>query len=156
MNHLRIFSTFRPSVNHLLTTLLFTLASACTPLISLYDADTFTKTSELKARALVLMDHGSEPYASYNRDADEVLVLAWSLYDRQKVRHQNQLSMQQWKLLMDDNVGGTAKSILPSFFERWKAEGSVGKAYIREKKEVVAKAFDEILELEGAKIKKGG
>jgi len=155
MKHLLTFLAPRPHTRHLLAGLLFVFASACTPLISLYDADTFTQTSELKARALVLMDHGVEQYTSYSRDADEVLVQAWSLYDRQKVRHQNQLSMQQWKLLMDDNVGGTVKSILPSFFERWKAEGTVGKAYIREKKEVVTKAFDEILELEGAKIKKG-
>lgn len=137
----------------ILPLLLALLTLGCTPLISLYDADTFKDTTELKARCLVLMGHGTEPYANYAKEADGVLVSAWSLYERQKARRQNQLTFQQWRLLLEDDALPNTRALLPPFFERWKKEGSVGEAYLTEKKKNVAAAFDEILKLEGAKLK---
>ncbi len=137
--------------------LLTLLTLSCTPLISLYDADTFKDTTELKARCMILMTHGTEPFADYSRDADAVLASAWSLYERQKVRSQNNLTFGQWQLLMDDKVMSDkameTKAILPPFFERWKKEGRMGSAYVEEKRKIVERAFNEILKLESVKIR---
>ncbi len=134
------------------------LQNACmTPLISLYDAETFKDAADLKSSCLVLMDHAAtDQFSEHSKEVDQVMASAWGLYERQKIRRQNKLTIRQWQLLMDDNAQPGTKAILPPFFERWKKEGKVGAVYLEEKKKNVAAAFDEILKLEGAKLRNEG
>src|SRR5215210_4010804 len=95
--------------------LLFIIPLSCKT-ISTFDTATFTRASELKARTLVLMDHGTEPYINYVNKVDDVMIEAQTIYAMQKARPKNTISMLQWKLLVDSS----GKSMLPGFFNIWK------------------------------------
>ena len=148
---------FRKSYRPLFGILALALViAACSPLISAYDGDTFKDTTELKAKTLVLMDRAVEPYDNYKTQVDEVMVMAGSLYDRQKVRRYNKLTVKQWDLLLSDDALPGTKAMLPPFFENWKSDGKLKPFYIKEIKKQIAAAFDEIIKLESAKIKNVG
>ena len=136
---------------------LFLLAglTACKSTIALYDADTFTRTTALKEKTLKLFDHGVDAYAKYKAEAKAVLDEATALYERQQTRKNNALSIQQWKLLLDDNAVPNTSGILTGFFKEWEnAKAPLTAFYVKEKKKKVSEAFDEILRLENAKTKK--
>lgn len=129
--------------------------AACKTVSSTYDPDTFQRTAALKERTLRLMDKATEGYAKHATEAKAVLDEATALYARQKTRKQNEASVQQWKLLLEDNAVPGTEAILPGFFKEWQAatDKPLSAFYIGEKKKKVAAAFDEILKLEGAKPK---
>lgn len=60
--------------------------TACRTVL-LYDTSTFVHASTLKARVLVIMDHGTEKYASYADKTDEILIETESIYAMQKARN---------------------------------------------------------------------
>lgn len=134
---------------------LFAGLPACKTLSSAYDSDTFQRTTALKEKALALLDKATEPYAGHTAGAKALLDEATALYERQKGRKQNEASIQQWKLLLEDNALPGTEAILPGFFKEWEAAKAkpLSAFYIGEKKKKVAAAFDEILKLEGAKPK---
>jgi hypothetical protein len=140
----------RKALAFLLVPLMF-LGSCRT--IAYHDVNTFVKTAELKAKALTLMDHATEDYATYTRDVDEVLILGEQLFAMQKARDLNHASIGQWKILMERNIA-TQKSILPSFFKEWKTKGKLSETFVQEARPQVEAAFDEILKLEDSKLKK--
>ncbi len=117
-----------------------------------YHAASFEKTATLKAKTLVLMEHASEDYSAYTKKADDILVQAETLYAMQKVRDKNAVSIAQWQKLMQPDPL-TGQSYLPGFFALWKQKKTLSQTFIKEAKQQVAAAFDEILRLEGAKLK---
>ncbi|HWB24804.1 MAG TPA: hypothetical protein VG738_04960 [Chitinophagaceae bacterium] len=120
--------------------------------ISVYDDTTFVNTSTLKAQAVVLMDHATENYSQYADKVDAILIDAQKLYAMQKAREKNQVTIAQWqKLMAPDPV--TKQSVLPGFFALWKKKKTLQQDFIDDAKTQVSDAFDEILKLEGAKLK---
>ena len=116
--------------------------------IAKFDSATFQRTNLLKARTLIIMEHGGEPYDKYSDKIDSLLVEAQTIYTMQMIRDKNSESTNQWKALI-----GTNKSLLTGFFTLWKKEQKVSDTYIENKKPLVSDGFDEILKLEGAKLK---
>jgi len=54
-----------------------------------------------------------------------------------------------WEVIKDPD-----RTLLGGFIKRWKAETRLGQVFIIEAKKQVAKGFDLVAELEGAKTKK--
>lgn len=137
--------------------LLLCFLAACKTNSALYNPDAVAKTTELRDKTLKLMDKATQPYAKYKTAADSILNAAMADYEQQKKRKHNELSVQQWKLLLEDDaaVPGT-KAMLPAFFNNWKTDGKLTDFYIKEKKGKIKDAFEEILKLEKGKPKKGG
>jgi hypothetical protein len=117
--------------------------------ISTFHAETFTRTSALKAKTIVLMDHATEGYKIHEAKAEEILIEAETLYAMQKGREKNSVSLNQWKLLLEKD-----NSILKGFFKQWKQKQTLSEGVIMDFKELVAGGFDEILKLEGNKLKR--
>lgn len=127
------------------------LFSSCRT-IATYDAGSFQKTSVLKAKTLVMMDHATEDYNKYSDKIDDILIEAESIYAMQKSREKNAITIGQWqKLMQKDSI--THQSVLPGFFALWKTKKILSQDYIDFAKEQVADSFDEIIKLEGAKLK---
>jgi len=127
------------------------LLGACKT-IAPFHQETFVRTAALKAKMLVLINHSNEPFAVHADKIDDLMIEAHSLYALQKARPLNVLSAAQWKILMD-NDPVTKQSILPGFFELWKEKQTLSPAFTETAAEQVSAAFDEILKLEGAKLK---
>lgn len=117
--------------------------------ISTFHTETFTRTASLKARTIVLMGHGTERYKIYESTAEDIIIEAETLYAIQKARVQNSISIAQWNLLMEKD-----NSILKGFFKEWKQKEKLSESVINTFKEQVSAAFDEILNLEGSKLKR--
>lgn len=118
----------------------------------LRDPAAIQKTTALKDKALNLMAKGTEAYATHKTAAQNLLAEANALYAQQKKRENNNLSVQQWKLLLEDNATTGTSGILTGFFTEWEnAEAPLSTFFVNEKKKKVAEAFDEILKLEQAK-----
>ena len=130
--------------------LAISLASCKT--IAHYDDGSFVKTAELKAKTLVLISHSNEEFKDYRTQVDDIMIAAETIYAMQKARQLNFLTVKQWDILMK-GTGVTNKSILPEFFNMWKKKGKLNDYFIDEAKEQVGAAFDEILKLEGAKLR---
>lgn len=116
--------------------------------IAIFDNASFQRTSVLKARVLVLIDHADEPYEKYNNQIDSMLVESQTIYAMQKAREKNENTAKQWELMLDDKKG-----ILTGFFNRWKIKKTLSITLIEEAKPKIATGFDEILKLESAKLK---
>jgi len=139
-------------VIHFILLLLVSLTFSNCTTIANYDADTFTRTAQLKANTLVLMSHADEQYSDHVEKVDGVLILAEELYSIQKARDKNHVSIAQWKILMEDNLA-TNTGVLTGFFDLWEEKGKVSSIFVDEAKPQIAAAFDEILKLEGSKLK---
>lgn len=94
------------------------------------------------------MDHAHEPYKAYESRAEEILIEAETLYAMQKGRQKNSVSIGQWKLMLEKD-----NSILKGFFKQWKQKQTLTESVVADFKELVAGGFDEILKLEGNKLK---
>ena len=116
--------------------------------IATFDSVTFQRSSVLKARVLVLMDHADEPYDKYNNQIDSLMVEAQSVYAMEKAREKNENSTRQWELMI-----GSKTSVLTGFFTLWKQKKNLPEVFIEDAKPKVSAGFDEILKLEGAKLK---
>ncbi len=130
---------------------IFLFASCKT--IATYQETTFVQTSELKARTLVLMDHATEDYADFSEQVDNVLIAAEKLYAMQKAREKNTITIQQWKVLMEQKVPATNQTLLPGFFRMWKNKKVLSQYFVEQAHEQIADTFDEILKLESRKLK---
>lgn len=130
---------------------IFLFASCRT--IATYEETTFVQTSELKAKTLVLMDHATEDYAKYSDQVDNVLVAAEKLYSMQKAREKNTITIQQWKVLMEQKDPVNKQTMLPGFFRLWKNKKVLSQYFIEQAHEQMAEAFDELLKLESRKLK---
>jgi hypothetical protein len=120
--------------------------------IATYDSVAFEQTSLLRAKVLVLMDHATEEYTSYAKKADDILVEAERISAMQKARNKNAITQAQWQKLMQKDPL-TQESFLPGFFTLWKKKKTLSQTFIDEAKPQVEAAFNEILRLEGAKLK---
>jgi hypothetical protein len=143
--------------NQLIALLLIGGLAGCNRLIAPKDQPTISKTMALKTTTLELMNHATEPYEKYEKNAKNILATADSIYQRQKTFKANDLSIKQWQLMLEDMTiqGITSKGILTGFFTSWQnasvTKKPLGQFFIDEKKKKIGDGFDEILRLENAK-----
>jgi hypothetical protein len=113
-----------------------------------YDEAAYNETLDLKQETLNLMDKATEPYASHESEVDALLARLDQAYASSKQRADNETTTKQWELLLDKEA-----NLVGGFFKRWKDSGKLSKFFVDEAKNLIAKAFDTITELEEGKKK---
>jgi len=124
------------------------LVGACA-LLSPYDPTSYRYATELKAESLELLEAAVEPY---ERRADEVAQLKVRLrqayeYERGK-GGPNEETAALWKRLIASDG-----HLLGGLLNRWAASGQLGATFLAEITPKIESGFDEIIELERAKVK---
>jgi hypothetical protein len=122
--------------------LLVTLAGGCSSLIAEYDQVSYQRAVSLKVDSLALMDKAVEPYSDHEASVDALLIKLEKAYEYDKGRPKNEIVTRQWEILRDPNG-----HLLGHFFQRWKNEKRLGKAYVVGAKKNVALAYDQIIGL---------
>ena len=116
--------------------------------ISSFDQYAYVQTTSIKVDALNLMDSAINDYATQVTSVASVQTNLQKLYEYEKSRPKNELTVKQLDILMDTTGG-----LFGGFIVRWKKEKKFGKAFIVETKKQVGMAFDQIALLESKKNK---
>ena len=118
-----------------------------TPIISTYDSYAYTQTTSIKVDAINLMGMATEDYQSHKTDIAAVQNNIQKIYEYEKHRKHDTITVQQWKLLTD-----TTRHLFGGFIIKWRKEKQLDKGYIQDKEKEVGFAFDQIADLESKKI----
>lgn len=133
-------------ITSLVVSALILFLVACAPLIGPYSPTAYKNATSLKADALALMDKATKPYSEYEQKVASLMVEIDEAYEYVHGIPSDNLSARQWEILRDPDG-----SLLGMFFYRWKAKGTLSRAYIHEFKGIISDAFDEIICLEANK-----
>lgn len=132
----------------LVVSILMATISACSSLIAPYNQAAYEQATSIKAESLVLMSKGTEPYNQHAQAAAALMLDVDKAYEYAAGRPTNEISAEQWAKIRDPD-----KNLLGGFLKRWKEQGRLSSAFVKEAKLQVAKAFDQIIELESGKNK---
>jgi len=122
--------------------------ASCGPTISTFSPIAYEQATSLKVDALGLMDRATEPYADHRADTESLTVRLAKAYEFAKGRPDNDISTEQWRILIDPG-----RNLLGGFLARWKKESRLSTSFVGEAKGLVSDAFDTIIGLEGGKLK---
>ncbi len=136
-----------------LSAILFSLAFAGCASISDYDQTAYKNAVDLKVDTLTVMSRANQPYSSQKDSLDALGVQMDKAYEYDAGRPVNQKTLQMWDILLKSDAAIPENGIWPKFVERWRADGRLSGAYLQDKKENVADAFDKIIALESGKLK---
>jgi len=120
----------------------------CGPTIALYDQYSYTQATSVKVDALNVVAMGTQDYASHQKDVTALTLEMQKIYEYDKHLPKDVLSTKQWEIVIDSSghsMGG--------FLSRWQKEGKLGAAFVNDKKVQIGEDFDQIIQLEAAKIK---
>ncbi|MCC5915191.1 MAG: hypothetical protein JJU46_12495 [Balneolaceae bacterium] len=123
------------------------LLAGCSTGTSLYSETAYRQGVELKVRSLEMISKASESYSDHQSEAEMLrrdLIIA---YEYAKGRPDNEISTRQWQIMVDPD-----RSLMIGFLDRWKDRERLSPAFIREYRELVSEAFDQIIGLESGKI----
>jgi hypothetical protein len=138
-----------PEIHRVWLALAGLLFAACA-LLSPYDPTSYKNATDLKAESLSLLEKGTEEYSAH---ATEVAQLELKLRQAFEYEHgkgkTNSDTAEQWKTLLDKDGG-----LLGGTLKQWKSAGHLSAALIPEISRKIGEAFDEIITLEQAKVKK--
>ena len=115
------------------------------------DQSALQNASMLRAKTLALLDKGTEPYAAHTQEVSGLNVELQRALDQERSRPNNTKTVQMWETLLDVNPQLPGSGIYPRFIKQWETKSTLKPAYIANKKENVAAAFDRIISLESAK-----
>ena len=121
--------------------------AGCT-LIARYDRAAYEHATSAKVDTLALMSKATGSYDDHAKEVEELVRQLDKAYEYDRGRQLNKFTVAQWDILRDpkrDLVGG--------FLKMWKAKGSLSATFIAEKKNQIADAFDQIIQLESGKPK---
>jgi len=124
------------------------IAAGCRPTISTFSPIAYEQATSLKVDALAVMDRAAEPYADHRAEPASLSVRLAKAYEFAKGRPNNNISAQQWRILIDPE-----RNLLGGFLARWKKESKLSATFVTEAKGLVADAFDTIIGLESGKLK---
>lgn len=126
------------------------LALGACALITHYDPTSYKNATDLKAEALLLIEKAKDPPGIHVAEIDSVQLKLRQAYEYERGKGSpNMLTVKQWELLI--NPQG---NLLGGFLRKWKVEDKAqGETFIEEKAKQTGKAFDQIIELERAKVK---
>ena len=122
------------------------LITACNT-ISRYDQAAYEHATNAKVDVLALMDKATTPYDEHIKDIEAVRLEVAKAAEYDIGRPLNHVTIELWKTLRSDN------GILNRFLVSWKKAGTLGPDFINDKKEHMAREFDDIIQLESGKIK---
>jgi hypothetical protein len=132
----------------LLVSTLAAATSACSSLIAAYSQAAYEQATSIKAESLVLMNQATEPYSQHAQGVATLMLNVDKAYEYAKGRPKNEISTAQWAKMKDPN-----SNLLGGFLKRWKEQGQLKPAFVREAAAQIAMAFDQIIELESGKNK---
>lgn len=121
---------------------------SCGPTISTFNAAAYDQATSLKVESLALIDEATEPYAEHAEAVEALQTELRKAHEFAKGRPNNKISTRQWKILISRD-----RELLGGFLRDWKEDSTVSPAFVEQKKEQIAEAFDTIIELESGKIK---
>lgn len=123
------------------------LITGCSPSISLYSETAYRQGVELKVRSLEMVDKASESYSEHREEAEALRRDLLIAYEYSKGRPDNEISTRQWEVMVDPD-----RSLMIGFLDRWEERERMSPAFIREYRELVSQAFDQIIGLESGKL----
>lgn len=89
-----------------------------------------------------------DSFAMHKKELAQLQTGIQKVYEYEKHRPKNEITTKLWEILTD-----TSGNLYGGFLVKWKKEVVLKKVYVENKKEQIAKAFDQIIELESKKIK---
>jgi hypothetical protein len=116
--------------------------------ISTYDQAAYEHATDAKVDALALMGKATGDYGAHEGEIAAVQLELEKAYEYDKGRPLNEITLKQWDLLLSpehDLFGG--------FLRDWKRKGQFKPIALAERKQQVAKGFDQIIGLESGKLK---
>jgi hypothetical protein len=113
-----------------------------------YDEHAYALQTSVLADILKLLDVANTPYDNNLDQIKAVTLNVERAYQYDRSRPLNRTTIAQWDLIRDPN-----RNTFAGFLKLWKAKGTVSVVYITEKKRQITQAFDQITQLEAAKIK---
>lgn len=116
--------------------------------ISQFDQHSYIQTTSLKVDVLNLMNVAENDFTSNRKQIETVIVQMDKVYEYEKNRPKNSLTIQLWDKLRD-----STGHLFGGFISRWERDGTLRPAFIKESKLQVSEAFDIIAQLESKKIK---
>jgi len=116
--------------------------------ISHFDQFSYQHTTSLKVDAMHVMDFATQAFTLHEADVSKVQLDMQKIYEYEKNRPKNEISTTMWAKLID-----STGALFGGFVNTWKSQGKCSMAYVTNKKEQIAFAFDQIAELESHKIK---
>ncbi len=122
------------------------LLTACNT-ISRYDQVAYEHATNAKVDTLALMDKATTSYDDHVKDIETVQLELAKAAEYDNGRPLNRYTIDLWKTLRSDD------GILKRFLMSWKKRGTLSSDFIYDKKEHMARAFDDIIQLESGKIK---
>lgn len=116
--------------------------------ITKFDQNTLEAATRLKAASLSLLSHGSEPSTQYLAQiaALQSDLSAQLAYEKGKGAP-NDITARQWQLLASPD------HLLGKFLKDWAAGKTYSATFVQEELSLINDAFDQIVNLEGAKIR---
>lgn len=130
----------------ILLMLLFATAGCST--ISTFDQYAYVQATGLKVDALAIMDLAVDSAAHHTAEIRDITLRIDKAYEYEKLRPKNDISAEMWGILKSPD-----RNLFGGFLKRWEEKQVLRAAYIEDKKEQIAKAFDIIAELESSKLK---
>jgi hypothetical protein len=127
--------------------LLAAAVASCGPTISSFSPIAYEQATSLKVDALALMGRATEPFVDHRAETESLTVRLAKAYEFAKGRPNNDISAQQWRILID-----AERNLLGGFLARWKKESKLSATFVTEAKGLVSDAFDTIIGLESGKI----
>jgi hypothetical protein len=128
--------------------LVISILAACSNLIAVYSQTAYEQATSIKAESLVLMSKATEPYSQHAQQVAALMLNVDKAYEYAKGRPRNEISTEQWAKMKDPN-----SNLLGGFLKRWEERGQLNPVFVKEAEAQIAKAFDQIIELESGKNK---
>lgn len=128
--------------------LVISILAACSNLIAVYSQTAYEQATSIKAESLVLMNKATEPYSQHAQEVAALMLNVDKAYEYAKGRPRNEISTEQWARMKDPNT-----NLLGGFLKRWQEQGRLSPVFVKEAEAQIAKAFDQIIELESGKNK---
>jgi hypothetical protein len=100
----------------------------------------------LKVDTLALMESATNSYSSQRKEIATLERQMQKTYEYDRGRPVNEKTMQMWDVLLKTDPAHPENGIWPRFLERWRESYRLSAAYIRDKSENVASAFDKFVD----------
>ncbi len=126
----------------------FVLAIAGCASVSQFDQHAYIQVTSLKVDALNVMSLANDSYTMHEAEVHAVNMMLDKAYEYERNRPNNSLTLELWDKLRD-----TSGHLYGGFVRRWRREGTLRPAFVRESSKQVGEAFDIIAQLESKKIK---
>lgn len=113
-----------------------------------YSQTAYANATSLKARSLVLVANGTDPYATHRQDAEALLLSLDEAYEFANGIENNNEAAKLWDILRDPNG-----SLIGGFVTNWQTEfpGGASASFVEEVGDNLSDNFDRLICLEANK-----